>query len=73
RGEEPLLYAEATALAGDAVLFGDDFVAGALPFSLDDDNQSGGGTVPSRGSSGGTVPSRPRPTPTIGLGTGGLY
>ncbi|MEM6972049.1 MAG: PBP1A family penicillin-binding protein [Pseudomonadota bacterium] len=72
RGEEPLLFAEASALAGDAVLFGDDFVAGALPFSLDDDNQSGGGMIPSRNTPGGTRPSAPAGG-GFGLGTGGLY
>ncbi|MEM9781904.1 MAG: penicillin-binding transpeptidase domain-containing protein, partial [Pseudomonadota bacterium] len=72
RGDEPLLYAQASALAGDAVLFGDDFVAGALPFSLDDDNQDGGRMIPSRNTPGGTRPSAPSGG-GFGLGTGGLY
>ncbi|MEM6357733.1 MAG: hypothetical protein AAF844_18905, partial [Pseudomonadota bacterium] len=73
-GNEPILFAEASALAGDSILFGSDLVQGALPFSLDDDNQSGGGTYPSTGEvGGGTRPARPRPSPGVGFGTGGLY
>ncbi|MEM6487268.1 MAG: penicillin-binding protein 1A [Pseudomonadota bacterium] len=76
RGDEPVLFAEAGALAGDSILFGEDFVAGALPFSLDDDNQDSGGMVPSRGpggtaAGGGRTP--PQPPASIGPGTGGLY
>ncbi|MEL6335282.1 MAG: PBP1A family penicillin-binding protein [Pseudomonadota bacterium] len=72
-GNEPILFAEASALAGDSILFGTDLVQGALPFSLDDDNQSGGGMIPSSGPSGGTRPARPSPPAAVGFGTGGLY
>ncbi|MGF1551777.1 MAG: penicillin-binding protein 1A [Paracoccaceae bacterium] len=78
-GSVPVVYARAGGLASDAQLFGDDFVAGALPYALDDGNDGWGdpweerrATTPSRGDRP-TRPSRPQPSRGVGFGTGGLY
>ncbi|MEM6678179.1 MAG: PBP1A family penicillin-binding protein, partial [Pseudomonadota bacterium] len=74
RGEEPSLFADASGLAADNELFGSDFIAGALPYSLDGDVVDG--TIPSETADTSTddnAPRRPAVPAQIGLGTGGLY
>jgi penicillin-binding protein 1A len=75
RGSEPEIYAEASAIAGDELLFGN--YGGDLPFAFAGEGEEtgyGSGTLPptSEGASGSGR--RPQPTaPSVGLGTGGLY
>ncbi|MEM7529581.1 MAG: PBP1A family penicillin-binding protein [Pseudomonadota bacterium] len=75
RGEEPLLFAEAQVLESDASLFGSDFIAGALPYSLEEDTDYGSGASGGSDTGGSDAPTRPRPPAgaSLGTGTGGLY
>ncbi|MEM1383331.1 MAG: penicillin-binding transpeptidase domain-containing protein, partial [Pseudomonadota bacterium] len=79
-GTEPELYAEASAIAGDATLFGS--FGEDLPFDLDGDVQpydqdqdAADPDEPAAASGGPGVAAGPQPPkPTgLGLGTGGLY
>ncbi|MEO1457317.1 MAG: penicillin-binding protein 1A [Pseudomonadota bacterium] len=73
-GSEPVLYAAANALAGDALLFGDSFVGSALPYSLDAEPEPARDSISSGGGdTGRSRPRRPSPPASVGLGTGGLY
>jgi penicillin-binding protein 1A len=75
QGSEPELYAEASAIAGDEVLFGN--FGGDLPFAFAGEGAESGygtGALPPTSEGPADPAGRPRPTgPSVGLGTGGLY
>ncbi|MCL5778733.1 penicillin-binding protein 1A [Limibaculum sp. FT325] len=73
-GSEPELYAEASAIAGDEVLFGN--FGGDLPFAFAGEGAESGwgsGSLPETSEGGEDPARRPPSTPSVGLGTGGLY